>query len=120
MLTACGVAFSDAPQGNEFWSALTVTGDHHVGQPLTAAVSYKQSYTIAVPIKCELRQSKNLVKPIGEATIPADPGGSPKATPFPGNFSFDFSVDAPGEYRVDCFTAADEDNFISKTFTIGQ
>jgi hypothetical protein len=50
--------------------------------------------------------------------VPQLPGGSPKATPFPGNVSFDFTVDAPGEYKAECYTPNDEDNVIIDVFTI--
>jgi hypothetical protein len=118
LLAACGVAFSDPPQGNEFFKSLTVMGNKRVGQPLTAVVTVKQSYAIAVPIRCELRQKKSLVKALGEETAPANPEGNPKATPIAATLSFNFTVDAPGDYGVECFTTADEDNYIAKALTI--
>ena len=109
----------DAKQGNEFFKSLTVTGELRAGSPLTAAVTYEQNNPIAVVIKCEIRQGKDLVKELGSESVPLLPGGGPKATPFPGNFSFDFTMEQPGTYKAECFTPADEDNYILKTFTIG-
>src|SRR5439155_9692774 len=40
-LAGCGVAFSDPPQGNEFFKSLSISGDKRVGQQLTAAVAVK-------------------------------------------------------------------------------
>ena len=117
-LTGCGVAFSDPPQGNEFFKSLTISGDKRVGQQLTASLAVKQTYPIDVPIRCELRHSKNLVKELGEQSVAADPQGNPKVTPVVGSLSFNFTVDAPGDYGVECFTAADEDNYIAKALTI--
>ena len=30
----------------------------------------------------------------------------------PGVFAFDFAVDEPGTFKVECYTPADEDNFV--------
>ena len=117
-LAGCGVAFSDPPQGNEFFKSLSISGDKRVGQQLTAIVTIKQTYPIGVPIRCELRHSKNLVKELGEQDAPAAAGGNPKATPVAESLSFDFTVDAPGDYGVECFTAADEDNYIVKALAV--
>ena len=117
-LTGCGVAFSDPPQGNEFFKSLSISGDKRVGQQLTATVAVKQSYAIDVPIRCELRKTKTLVKALGEQTVTGYPGGNPKVTPVAASLSFEFSVDAPGDYGVECFTSSDEDNYILKGLTI--
>jgi len=117
-LAGCGVAFSDPPQGNEFFKSLSISGDRRVGEQLTAAVAVKQSYAIAVPIRCELRQNKKLVKALGEETVAPYPNGNPKVTPVAETVSFDFTVDSPGEYVVECFTSSDEDNYILKALTI--
>ena len=117
-LTGCGVAFSDPPQGNEFFKSLSISGDKRVGQQLTATVAVKQSYATAVPIRCELRRNKSLVKALGEESVPAYPGGNPKVTPIAATVSFDFTVDSPGDYVVECFTTSDEDNYILKGLTI--
>jgi len=119
LAAGCGVDFSSAKQGNEFFKSLAVTGDLRAGSPLTAAVTYEQNNPVAVVIKCEVRQGKDLVKEIGGESAPLLAGGGPEATPFPGNFSFDFSMEQPGTYKAECFTPADEDNYIIKTFTIG-
>lgn len=118
LVLGCGVSFSSAPKGTEFFKALAVTGPLDAGKPLTVAVSYQQAYPVNTIIKCEIRQGKSLVKDLGAQTAPAHPTGNPKATPFPGNFSFDAVLDEPGEYKAECFTPADEDNFILKTFRV--
>lgn len=110
---------SSAKNGTEFFKSLTITGDLAAGAPLTAAVGYDQNNPVPVVIKCEIRQGKNLVKELGGELAPELPLGGPKATPFPGNFSFDFVMEQPGTYKAECFTPADEDNYILKTFTIG-
>jgi hypothetical protein len=88
------------------------------GAPLTVAYSYKQNNPLPVETKCELRQNKELVKPLGNMTVQGLPFGGPEATPFPGNFTFDFTVDEPGDYIVQCYTTLDEDNFIEEEITI--
>jgi hypothetical protein len=114
----CGVSFSSAPDGTEFFKSVTVSGELTAGAPLTAAVTYEQNNPVETTIKCEVRQGKNLVKEIGSAKAPLHPLGGPEATPFPGNFSFDFNVAEPGSYKLECFTPADEDNFIIKDFKL--
>lgn len=118
LFTACGVKFSDPPAHNEFFQSLVVTGDTRVGTPLTAAVSYQTTYTLPVQLVCELRQGTTTIRVIGRDEIPADPAGSPQATPVPGNFSYDFVVDDPGSYKIQCYTERDKDNFITRAFTV--
>ncbi len=118
VLVGCGVAFSPDDEGNEFFQSLDVTGDKRVGQLLTAAVTYEQFYPLFIHMTCELRQEQQLVKSISEATVPPLRGGTPGTTPFPGNFAFDFTVEEPGNYRVECLTPRDEDNYIIDEFTI--
>lgn len=118
LLAGCGVAFSPDDEGNEFFQSLEVSGDKRAGRLLTAAVSYEQYYPVEVRFACELRQEKTLIKPIAEVGVMPLDGGSPDATPFPGNFAFDFVVDEPGKYRVECLTPRDEDNYIIDEFTI--
>lgn len=115
---ACGVSFSAAPQGNDFFKSLDVTGSPNAGAPLTARLSVKQTYRTDIDVRCELRQEKNLVKPLHEDRAAPNPDGSPKATAVPEHFTFDFSVDRPGAYVVECFTPADEDNFIDEPLQI--
>lgn len=111
--------FSSSKQGTEFFKSLAVTGDPRAGSPLTAAVTYEQNNPVAVVLKCEIRRGKDLVSDLGSETVPPLAFGKPKATPFPGNFSFDFYVVEAGTYKAECFTPADEDNYIIKTFTVG-
>jgi hypothetical protein len=118
IFAACGVKFSDPPDGTEFFKALTVTGNPQPGAPLTATVDYAQHNPVFTDVRCEIRQGKTLVGDIGTQRAPQHPAGGPEATPFPGTFSFDFVVVQPGTYKAECFTPGDEDNFIIKTFTI--
>lgn len=120
LLAGCGIRFSAAPQGNDFFDSLDVTGDKRVGETLTAAVALSQFYPVEVAVECELLEDSETLKPIGREVVPAMPNGSPERTPFPWNYSFDFTVDDPGEYYVDCFTPLDEDNFIREVIDIGE
>jgi hypothetical protein len=119
LLAGCGVAFSDStPHSREVLQSLKVSGDMHVGKPLTASLSYQQNLPVDVPIHCELRKGSSLVKAIGDTTVASYPGGSPKLTPFPGDISFDFTVDAPGTYKAECFVPTDQDAVIIREFTV--
>lgn len=118
IFAGCGVRFSDPPEGTEFFKSLSVTGKLEAGSPLTATVEYAQHNPVFTDIRCEVRQGKALVKEIGTQRAPQHPAGGPEATPFAGTFTYDFVIDQPGAYRAECFTPADEDNFIIKTFRI--
>ena len=120
IFAACGVRYSDPPLGNEFFTSLVVTGDMRARQPLTGLLSFKQRYPTEVLVRCELRQGKDFIRTIGDYTAPAHPSGGAKATPFPGSYSYDFTIDTPGAYKFECFTPADEDNYIIKEITIGR
>ena len=119
LLGACGVKYGADSLGNEFFNSLTVTGDMRVGHPLTGFVRFRQAYPTDISVRCELRQGKDLLRKIGEDTVKAHPSGGPKATPFPGSASYDFTIDTPGHYKFECFTPADEDNYIIKEFDVG-
>jgi hypothetical protein len=118
IFAGCGVKFSDPPEGTEFFKSLSVTGKMQAGASLTATVEYAQHNPVVTDIRCEIRQGKTLVKDVGTQRAPLHPAGGPDATPFPGTFSYDFVIDQPGTYKAECFTPADEDNFIIKTFTL--
>jgi hypothetical protein len=118
LLVGCGVRFRDPESGTEFFSAIEVSGVRQAQSPLTVLVSYEQFYPVDVDLACELRQGKSLVKELGRGTVPALADGSPEATPFVGSLAYDFTVDAPGSYKVECLTPKDEDNFISQDVTI--
>lgn len=118
LLAACGVRFSDASPGTEFFKSLTISGDMRAGAPLTAAVGIAQHYEIDVAIACQLRKGQTVLKEIGAEKVPLIPDGGPEATPVAVNYSFDFTVDAPGTYNVKCLTPSDENNFIIKQITI--
>lgn len=119
-VAGCGIRFSAAPQGNDFFDSLDVTGNKRAGETLTAAVALSQFYPVEVGVECELLQSSETVKEIGRQVVPPLPNGSPESTPFAWNYSFDFIVDNPGEYKVDCFTTLDEDNFIREIIDVGE
>ena len=118
LLAACGVKFSSAEPGTEFFKSIDISGTMRSGDQLTVAVEYDQYYPVEVPFQCELRRKKELITVIGKATAPALEGGGPDATPFPGLFAFDFWAPEPGMYIVECLTPADEDNFIGDEIII--
>jgi hypothetical protein len=108
VLTACGIAFSDGPQGNDFFTSLRVSGDKTAGLPLTAAVAYETIYPAPIEIVCELRQGSTTLRELGRGMAPAVlPEREPEDDGVPGNFSIDFTVDAAGRYKVECFTPLD-------------
>jgi hypothetical protein len=119
LLAGCGVSFG-SDQGNEFFKSIDVSGRMEAGAPLTVAVTYEQFYPFQLDIECELwdNTTKTLVRSLGQDLIPSYPEGSPRVTPFPGNFSMDFVVEEPGEYLVECFTVLDDENFIGEKITI--
>ncbi len=118
MLAGCGVRFRDPKPGNEFFKAATVSGDMRAGSTLTGSVMIAQKYAIEVAITCELRQGKTLVKPIGAEKIAAVPSGTPKSTPVAAHYSYEFTVEKAGAYKFECFTPADQDNFIIREFSV--
>ena len=120
LAAACGVAFSSPSRDNTLFQSLKVTGKMRAGSPLTAALTYQQYLPVRVDVTCELWQHGKKVKQIGKETVPELPGGSPKETPFPGNVSFDFSVDQAGSYAVKCYTTGDKDNAILASFAVGK
>jgi hypothetical protein len=118
ILGGCGVDFSNGEPGTEFFKSLKVNGTPTAGAQLTMVVTYAQNNPVDVAVKCELRQGKNLVKEVGSQTVPQLAGGGPKATPVAGTYSFDFTADQPGSYKAECFTPADENNYIIREFTV--
>ena len=118
-LAGCGIAFSDAPQGNDFFTSLRVSGDTRVGRPLTAAVSYETFYPVQIEIVCELRQGSRTIHEIGRGFAPAiTPERHPDDEAVPGNFSIDFTVEAAGSYKVECYTVLDDANYIIEEFAV--
>jgi hypothetical protein len=128
LLAACGIALSDTPQGNDFFTSLRVSGDKVVGAPLTAAVTYETIYPAQLEILCELRQGSTTLREIGRGFAPAvTPARDPEDEAVPGNFSIDFSVPTPGNYKVECYTTLDAfqhegktipQNFIIEEFSV--
>ena len=120
LAAACGVAFSSPPRSNTLFQSLHITGRMTAGSPLTAAITYQQYLPVKIDVTCELWKNSKKVKQLGKDTVPELPGGSPKETPFPGNFSIDFTVDQPGTYAVKCYSTSDDDNAILASFTVGK
>ena len=118
VLAGCGVRFRDPQPGNEFFKSATVSGDLRVGATLTGSVTIAQRYNVEVPITCELRQGKALVKPIGAEKIAALPNGTPKSTPVAAHYTYEFTVEQAGAYKFECFTTSDQDNFIIREFSV--
>lgn len=119
VLFGCGVAFGPAEERADFFESLEVTGDEmRAGAPLTVTVEYNQKYPVDVEVVCEIRRNKQLVQVIGERNVASLPGGGPEATPVVGTASFEFRLDDPGSYRAECYTPADEDNYIREQFRI--
>jgi len=118
LLAACGVRFVDADPGTEFFTDIEISGEMRVNAPLTVYVQYEQFYPVDVNFQCELRRKKEIIKRLGEQNVAPLENGGPDMTPFPGAVAFDFTVDAPGTYIVECLTEKDEDNFIGDEITI--
>ena len=118
VFAGCGVRYSDPEKGTEFYQSIAITGELRTGQPLTVVVAYTQTYPVEVESVCELRQNKQTVKEIGRTLVPLLPDGQPEATPTTGELRYEFTVDAPGAYKVECLTPKDEDNFIDEEITV--
>jgi hypothetical protein len=119
LLAACGVRFSQASTSNEFFKEVVITGERRAGAPMTAAVRIEQRYPMEVLLRCELRRGSEQVMFFGQEAVPAYPNGRPDVTPFPANFSYDFTVDQPGRYKFECFSPIDDDDYIIKEFDVG-
>jgi hypothetical protein len=118
VLSGCGVSFSNGDSSKEFFRSLTVSGTPVTGAPLAMVVAYAQNNPIDVAVKCDLRQGKAVVQEVGTQTVPRLADGGPKATPVAGTYTFDFTVDQPGTYKAECYTPADENNYIIRQFTV--
>ncbi len=114
----CGIEFGSGDQHREPLAHLQITGTRRAGEELQVELAYSQNLPAAVEVECRLKQDGEVVQKIGAATIPANPGGNPKATPETGSLSFPFRVEQPGEYKVVCLTVADENNKLSQTISI--
>jgi hypothetical protein len=119
LLAGCGIAFGDAPEGNDFFVSIAVSGDRVAGIPLTAAVGYETIYPTQIEIVCELRRGSETLRQVGSFQTPAAaPNLTPEDDALAGNFSIDFTIDTPGDYKVECYTPAEEANFIIEEFTV--
>lgn len=117
-LAACGVKFTAAEQGTEFFTSIDITGEMRAGAPLTVLVAYEQFYPVDITLHCELRRKKEILRRLGDTVVMPLENGGPDKTPFPGVVAFDFTIDEPGNYIVECLTEKDEDNFIGDEIEI--
>jgi len=115
----CGIDFGSTDEHTEPMAHLRVTGTRRAGEELQVELAYSQTLPVAVEVECRLKQGSEVLQKIGAATIPANPGGNPEATPVAGSLSFPLRIDRPGEYAVVCVTLADETNYLSQTISIG-
>jgi len=115
----CGIDFGGTDEHTEPMAHLQVTGTRRAGEELQVELSYSQTLPVSVEVECRLKQGSEVLQRIGAATIPANPGGSPEATPVAGSLSFPLRVDRSGEYTVVCFTVVDESNKLSQVISIG-
>jgi len=115
---SCGIGFGSADEQTEPMTHLRVTGTLRAGEELRVELSYSQTLPVEVEVECRLEQGSDVEETIGAAAIPANPGGSPEATPTVGILSFSLRVDRAGEYEVVCVTPADETNELSQTISI--
>ena len=115
----CGIHFGSADEHTEPLAQLRITGTRRAGEELKVELAYSQTLPVAVEVECRLKQGGNVLQRIGAGTIPANPGGSPEATPVAGSLSFPLRIDRPGEYAVVCFTVVDESNKLSQAISIG-
>jgi hypothetical protein len=118
LLVGCGVRYRDPEPGTEFFSDIEVAGDMTVQAPLTVTVGFEQYYPAEVELVCELRQNNQTLRELGRQLVPPLEQGDPEATPVTGHATFDFTVDVPGDYDVECLTPKDEDNYISTDITV--
>ncbi len=131
-LTACGVRFVDSFNGTELFRKLELTGDFLPGKPLTVTVTVTQAYPLPVEVACMYEDSSDLTKDqkkivfperattVGTVTLPASPGTAPgdKKKVEPQEYSFEFTVDQPGDYFIACLTPAATENGIGTSFTV--
>ncbi len=115
----CGIGFGSGDEQTEPMTHLRVTGTRKAGEELRVELSYSQTLPVEVEVECRLEQGSEVLQSIGAAAIPANPGGSPEATPTVGILSFPLRVDRAGEYEVVCVTPADKSNELSQAVSIG-
>ena len=116
--TGCGIRFGSSDELTDPLARLRITGTRMAGEELLVELAYSQTYPVPVEVECRLKQGSAVVQVIGKAAIPANPEGSPEATPVAGNFSFPFHVEQAGEYKVVCLTVADEANKLDEVISI--
>ena len=112
LAAGCGVQFASPIVDDDFFTGFRVSGRTEAGAPMTVLFMYQTNYPNVVEVVCELLDDGEPVQEIGRITAPAFPNGNPDVSPMPGAFVFDFTVTAPGSYVVECYTPADEDNYV--------
>ena len=115
----CGIHFGSADEHTEPMAHLRITGELRAGEELQVELAYSQTLPVPVEVECRLKQGSEVLQRIGAATIPANSGGNPEATPQVGTLVFPLRVEQPGEYTVVCFTVVDENNKLSQVISIG-
>ena len=98
---------------------LRITGTRRAGEELQVELGYSQTLPVEVEVECRLKRGDEVLEMIGAGTVPANPGGSPEATPVTGSLFFPLVVDRAGGYSVVCFTVVDEGNKLSQAISIG-
>ena len=98
---------------------LRITGERRAGEELQVELGYSQTLPVEVEVECRLKRGDEVLERIGAGRIPANPGGSPEATPVVGSLFFPLRIEEGGEYRVVCFTVVDEGNKLSQAISIG-
>jgi len=115
----CGIHFGSADEHTEPMAHLRITGTRRAGEELQVELAYSQTLPVEVEVECHLKQGDEVLERIGAGTIPANPGGSPEATPAVGSLFFPLRIDDAGGYSVVCFTVVDESNKLSQAISIG-
>ena len=140
----CGISLTAGEEGTEIFQDLQVTGDFVTGGALQLVLIYEQPYPADIAVECALlgadARTKRLATPTPTGTpdirqrfqankitrllyetISANPDGGPidEATPIPGMIEYGFTAPSvPGTYRLVCYTPADSNNAIKRTFVI--
>jgi hypothetical protein len=115
----CGIHFGSTEEHTEPMAHLRITGTRRAGEELQVEMGYSQTLPVEVEVECRLKRGDEVLQRIGAGTVPANPGGSPEATPAVGSIFFPLRIDEAGEYSVVCVTLADESNKLSQTISIG-
>jgi hypothetical protein len=134
VIAGCGVSFSAEDEQSEIFADVLVEGDFSPGGQLTLTLRYQQPYPAQIDVACDLledrsgRRADRLVARVLEQQILPTQGlpvgeGTPQPleeiTPVPGSFEQPFNAPVePGRYEVECLTPVDDNNKLSRSFTI--